>query len=148
MEKLRALTKYLIEHRVVVAEQLESCAEQVNLTLVWKPGELGLHMGDMRYRAVIFLERFTEQPARLMALLGTWLVNNDPERHLDELPAPTFDIEQMDPDASDVEITVEFIEPLHLTESPDGEFEAFGTTWALEPFDLWIAERGEVLYGA
>ncbi|EJM93499.1 P2 phage tail completion protein R (GpR) [Pseudomonas sp. GM74] len=148
MEKLRALTKYLIEHRVVVAEQLESCAEQVNLTLVWKPEELGLHMGDMRYRAVIFLERFTEQPARLMALLGTWLVNNDPDRHLDELPAPTFDIEQMDPDASDVEITVEFIEPLHLTESPDGEFEAFGTTWALEPFDLWIAERGEVLYGA
>ena len=148
MEKLRALTKYLIEHRVVVAEQLESCAEQVNLTLIWKPEELGLHMGDMRYRAVIFLERLTENPARLMALLGTWLVNNDPDRHLDELPAPTFDIEQMDPDASDVEITVEFIEPLYLTESPDGEFEAFGTTWALEPFDLWIAERGEVLYGA
>lgn len=148
MEKLRALTKYLIEHRVVVAEQLESCAEQVNLTLVWKPEELGLHMGDMRYRALIYLERFTENPARLMALLGTWLVNNDPDRHLDELPAPTFDIEQMDPDTSDVEITVEFIEPLHLTESADGEFEAFGTTWALEPFDLWIAERGEVLYGA
>ena len=50
----------------------------------------------------------------------------------------------LDNDLADVEITVEFVEPQYLAEDPDGEIEAFGQTWAFVPFDLWIAEEGEV----
>jgi MoaA/NifB/PqqE/SkfB family radical SAM enzyme len=32
----------------------------------------------------------------------------------------------------------------YLAEDPAGEIEAFGKTWAFVPFDLWIAEHGEV----
>jgi hypothetical protein len=32
-----------------------------------------MHMGDMRYSATIVLERFADNPARLMALVGSWL---------------------------------------------------------------------------
>lgn len=147
MEKLRALTADLIKRFMVLPENFDSWAEQVTLPLYWKPTEQGLHMGDMRYRAVIVLDSFTDNPARLMALVGTWLEVNDPGREDDDLPPPTFEIDQQDPDVADIELQLDFIEPQHLAESDDGEFKAFGKRWALVPFDLWIADAGEVIHG-
>jgi len=147
VNKLRTLTNFLLERRLVAPEQLDSWAEQVTLNLTWKPDLDGLHLGDMRYRAVIVMERFADHPGRLMALLGSWLENHDPDRD-DDLPAPTFDIEQLDNDLADVELTLEFVEPQYLAEADDGEIEAFGKRWAFVPFDLWIAEHGEVASGS
>lgn len=144
MDKLRALTQHLIERNLVLPEQLDSWAEQVNLTLVWKLEEHGLYLGDMRYRAVIVLERSAGHPFRLVALLAAWLVSHDPDRHLDALPAPTFDIDQLDPDLADIEISLDFIEPVYLAEAIGGEIAAFDKTWDFVPYDLWIAEVGEV----
>jgi hypothetical protein len=140
--KLRALTTYLIERRLVEPEQLDSWTDQVNLELIWKPDLDGLRMGDMRYSATIALERFADHPGRLMALVGSWLEGNDQDR--DDLPAAKFDITMLDNDLADVDITLEFNEPQYLAEDPAGEIEAFGKTWAFVPFDLWIAEHGEV----
>ena len=147
MNKLRALTTFLLERQLVAPEQLDSWAEQITLNLTWKPDVAGLHLGDMRYRAVIVMERFADHPGRLMALLGSWLEGHDPDRP-DDLPAPTFDIEQLDGDLADVELTLEFIEPQYLAEAEDGEIEAFGKRWAFVPFDLWVAEQGEVASGS
>ena len=145
MNKLRALTTFLIERRLVLPEQLDSWAEQVTLELVWKPDVGGLHLGDMRYSAVIVLERFADHPGRLMALLGSWLEQHDADR--DDLPAPSFDIEQLDNDLADVELTLEFVEPQYLAEDEGGEIEAFGQRWSFVPFELWVAEQGEVAHG-
>ena len=142
MIKLRALTTYLLERQLVLPEQLDSWTDQVNLELIWKDDLGGLHMGDMRYSATIALERFADHPGRLMALVGSWLEGNDQDR--DELPSPKFDITMLDNDLADVDITLEFNEPQYLAEDPTGEIEAFGKTWAFVPFDLWIAEHGEV----
>ena len=144
MNKLVALTKHLIERNLVAPELLDSWAEQVILEMIWKPDVDGMHMANMRYRAVIVLERFADHPGRLMALLGSWLENHDQDRHRHELPAPVFAIDMLDNDLADVEVTLEFIEPQYLAEDPDGEIEAFGQTWSFIPFDLWIAEEGEV----
>lgn len=142
MIKLQALTAYLIERRLVATEQLDSWTDQVNLELVWKPDTKGMHMGDMNYSATIVLERFADNPARLMALVGSWLENNDEDR--DGLPLTVFDITMLDNDLADVDIKLQFSEPQYLTEDPDGEIEAFGQTWAFVPFELWVAEKGEV----
>ncbi|WP_095146986.1 phage tail protein [Pseudomonas sp. Irchel s3b6] len=144
MIKLKALTTYLIERELVLPEQLDSWADQVHLELIWKPDIDGMRMGDMRYSATIALERFADHPGRLMALVGSWLEANDQERYRDELSAPKFDITMLDNDLADVDITLEFNEPQYLAEDPDGEIKAFGNTWAFVPFDLWIAEHGEV----
>jgi hypothetical protein len=140
--KLKALTAYLIERQLVATEQLDSWTDQVNLELVWKPDTSGMHMGDMNYSATIVLERFADNPARLMALVGSWLENNDEDR--DDLAATVFDITMLDNDLADVDIKLQFSEPQYLTEDPDGEIEAFGQTWAFVPFELWVAEEGEV----
>ncbi|ROM40639.1 phage tail protein [Pseudomonas protegens] len=142
MIKLKALTAYLIACNLVAPEQIDSFAEQVNLDLIWKNGAKGLHMGDMRYRAALVLESFAENPALLMALVGSWLETHDPDR--DDLPAPAFVIEQLDSDLADVELTLEFIEPQHLAEDPNGSIDAFGKKWGLVDFELWTAEQGEV----
>ena len=142
MIKLQALTAYLIERQLVAPEQLDSWTDQVQLELVWKPDTKGMHMGDMNYSATIVLERFADNPARLMALVGSWLENNDEDR--DGLPATVFDITMLDNDLADVDIKLQFSEPQYLTEDPDGEIEAFGETWAFVPFELWVAEKGEV----
>ncbi|TCP73565.1 tail completion protein R (GpR) [Pseudomonas putida] len=144
MIKLQALTRYLIERQLVLPEQLESWVEQMGTELIWKETELGLHMGDMAYRAVFDLERFTGSPPRLLALVGTWLEAHDPDR--EGLPAPEFVIEPLDlgNDLFNVELILQFVEPQYLAEDDDGEFDAFGKTWALVPYDLWVAEEGEV----
>lgn len=144
MDKLRALTRALVERFLVPPEQFDSWAEQVTLTLDWKPTEQGLHMGDMRYRAVIVIARFADNAARLMALLGAWLEVNDPGREDKQLAAPVIEIDQLTPDVADIELQLDFIEPLHLAEADDGEIEAFGKLWAFVPYDLWVAEQGAV----
>jgi hypothetical protein len=143
MTKLKALTAYLIERQLVAPEQLDSWTDQVNLELIWKPGEQGMHMGDMKYTATIVLERFADHPGRLMALIGSWLETNDDDR--DDLQPAQFDITMLDDDLADVDIKLEFTEPQYLAEDPDGEIIAYGTTWSFVPFDLWVAERGEVI---
>lgn len=147
MNKLKALTAHLVDRQLVPDEQLDSWTEQVDLVQVWNETELGLHMGNMRYRAVVSMERFNSHPGRLMALVGSWLEVNDPDRDRYDLPAPTFSIEPIDlaNDLFDVELVLELVDPLYLSEDPTGEFEAFGKTWSFEPFDLWIAESGEVV---
>lgn len=142
MIKLQALTAYLIERQLVAPEQLDSWTDQVQLELIWKPDTKGMHMGDMNYSATIVLERFADNPARLMALVGSWLENNDEDR--DGLAATVFDITMLDDDLADVDIKLQFSEPQYLTEDPDGEIEAIGQTWAFVPFELWVAEKGEV----
>ncbi|GAA0427047.1 hypothetical protein GCM10008969_58280 [Pseudomonas veronii subsp. inensis] len=144
MDKLRTLTRDLMDRFMVPPEQFDSWAEQVTLTLNWKPTAQGLHMGDMRYRAVIVIARFADNPARLMALLGSWLEMNDPDRENEQLAAPVIEIDQLTADVADVELQLDFIEPLHLAESADGEINAFGKRWAFVPYDLWIAEQGVV----
>lgn len=144
MNKLRALTTHLIEHNLVMPELLESWAEQVILEMIWKPDVDGMHMANMRYRAVIVIESFAGDPGRLMALLGSWLENHDKDRHQYGLPSLMFAIDMQDSDLADVEITVEFVEPQYLAEDPAGEIEAFGKTWSFVPYDLWVAEEGEV----
>lgn len=147
MNKLKALTAHLIDRQLVQPEQLDSWTEQVALVHIWKETELGLHMGNMRYRAVVSFERFQDHPGRLMALVGSWLETNDPDRDRYDLPEPTFDIEPIDlaNDLFDVDLVLELVDPLYLSEDPAGEFEAFGKTWSFKPFDLWVAESGEVV---
>ncbi|AGZ37585.1 MAG: phage tail protein [Pseudomonas sp.] len=146
MRQLKALTAYLLDRQLVAPEQLEAWTEQVDLDLVWKETENGLQMGNMRYRAVFSLERFQDHPGRLMALVGSWLETHDSDRHHFDLPAPSFAIEPLDlaNDLFDVDLVLEFVEPQYLVEDPAGEIEAFGKTWIFAPFDLWVAEQGEV----
>ena len=142
MIKLKALTQYLLERQLVAPEQLDSWTDQVQVELVWKPDTEGMHMGDMNYGATITIERFADHPARLFALVGSWLETHDQDR--DGLPNVVFDVVMLDNDLADVDIKVQFTEAQYLAEDPAGEIKVLGRTWTLAPYDLWVAEAGEV----
>ncbi|UFI44870.1 phage tail protein [Pseudomonas savastanoi] len=142
MIKLKALTAYLLSRQMVAPEQLDSWTDQVQVELIWKPDTQGMHMGDMNYGATISIERFADHPARLFALVGSWLENNDQDR--DGLPNVVFDVVMLDNDLADVDIKLQFTEAQYLAEDSAGEIEALGSTWSFVPFDLWVAENGEV----
>lgn len=144
MIKLKALTAYLMSQSLVPPEQFDSFTEQVNLDLIWKPTEGGMYMGDMRYRAVLMMERFAGSPVLLMALVGAWLESFDPDR--DGLPAPNFTVEPLDNDLFDVDLTLEFEEAQHLAEDPDGPVQVGDKRYGLGVSDLWTAEQGEVAH--
>lgn len=146
MNQLKALTTYLLDHRLVPPEQLQAWAQQLDLQLAWTQTEQGLHMGNLRYRAQFDFTGFSDHPARLMALAGSWLEAHDPGRHLFALPTPTLSVKRTpaDNDLFDVSLALEFVEPLYLTEDSAGEIEVFGKTWSSQPHPLWIAEQGEV----
>ncbi|AZC72352.1 phage tail protein [Pseudomonas chlororaphis] len=147
MIQLKNLSAFLKDRLQLMPDQFDSWSEQVDLDLVWRESERGLHMSNMRYRAVFSLERFDGSPSRLMALVGSWLETHDPDRDRYGLQTPVFSIEplDLDNDLFDVDLVLEFVEPQYLAEDPDGEIEAFGKTWSFIPFDLWIAEEGEVV---
>ncbi|EGH97203.1 phage tail protein [Pseudomonas syringae] len=142
MIKLKALTAYLLSRQLVAPEQLDSWTDQVQMELIWKPDTQGMHMGDMNYGATISIERFADHPARLFALVGSWLETNDQDR--DGLPNVVFDVVMLDNDLADVDIKLQFTEAQYLAEDVAGEIEALGNTWSFVPFDLWVAEKGEV----
>lgn len=147
MIQLKNLSAFLKDRLQLMPDQFDSWSEQVDLDLVWRESEHGLHMSNMRYRAVFSLERFDGSPSRLMALVGSWLETHDPDRDRYGLQAPVFSIEplDLDNDLFGVDLVLEFVEPQYLAEDPDGEIDAFGKTWSFIPFDLWIAEEGEVV---
>ena len=45
MKKLKALTSYLLARNLVMPEQLDSWASQVNQDLIWKPDLKGIECG-------------------------------------------------------------------------------------------------------
>lgn len=145
MNKLRALTDHLKSFNLVLPEQFDSWVTDASQELIWKPEGNGMYMGDMSYTGHLSMDDFNGHPARLMALLGSWLEAHDDDR--DDLPAPVLSIDVTDlaQDLADVNISVQFIEAQYLAEDPNGEIEAYGKRWSTIPYELWIAEQGEVV---
>lgn len=145
MNKLRALTEYLKARDLVLPEQFDSWVTDASQELVWKPDENGMYMGDMAYTGHLSMDDFSGHPARLMALLGSWLETHDDDRDGLDDPVLAIDVTDLAQDLADVTISIKFVEAQYLTEDPDGEIEAFGKRYSIKPYDLWVAEQGEVV---
>lgn len=145
MNKLRALTAFLLERNLVLPEQFDSWVTDATQELLWKPDENGLYVGDLSYTGHLSLDDFNGTPSRLTALLGSWLVTYDHDR--DGLPPPVLsvDVTDLEQDLADVTISLQFVEAQYLAEDPAGEIELFGKRWSPIPYDLWVAEQGEVV---
>ncbi|BAP43924.1 putative uncharacterized protein [Pseudomonas sp. StFLB209] len=144
MNKLRFLTDYLKSFNFVLPEQFDSWVSDATQELVWKPDENGMFMGDMSYTAHFSMDDYSGHPARLMALLGSWLETHDDRDGMDD-PVFAIDVTDLAQNLSDVTISIKFVEAQYLTEDPDGEVPAFGKRWSIKPYDLWVAEQGEVV---
>lgn len=154
MSKLQQITADL-EQRLpllnVKKEQFESWQEDGTL----EPGgrqetEQGVHLLDWKYRAVLCFERIPARHAGLLlAFVQAWLDDHDPDREDRPLPAPEGQIDMDDKhNLADVEITVDFIDPVYVVEDDNGLIDWDGRKWTFGDYDLWIAEAAVVGHGA
>lgn len=123
---------------------LDSWMENGTLRLDPKDmGPTGAILGYLSYQAVYTLEAlpFREcDPAVLLATVMAWLQDHDPERERFELADPEFRIEPNDEHSADLEVQIDFIEPLRLTPDEQGPVRWAGRRWAVMPYALWVAE--------
>ncbi|WP_429076424.1 phage tail protein [Aeromonas hydrophila] len=126
-------------------KSLDSWMEEGNIRLEPRNmGPTGVNVGWLTYRAVYTVEQlpFREMnPAILLATVAAWVQEHDEFREQYQLPDPEYGVTPNDEQTADLEIQVEFTEPLCLIEQEDGPIHWNDTCWNVAPYDIWVAEQ-------
>lgn len=141
---LTALKKVIPERQ---HHYIECWMEDVEMTIGAKHQGLGMDIGYLSYRAQFTFEKFPFQkidPAVIMASVMGWLMDNDKHRDDFNLNDPTFDIESESETTVLMNLEIAFIEPLMVVEDAKGLICWQGKKWALAPYEIWVAEHGDV----
>lgn len=141
MELMKQLSQYFLDTKLVSREQMDSWMEGGTIEHVGNETEFGFELCRCRYQAIFSFERFNQPPATLFAMVTGWLQTNDSLRGELELSEPDIDIDINDDNVADVQLSIEFIEPVYLVEDPiNGIIEAYGKKWAFDAYALSVAE--------
>lgn len=139
--KLQALTKYLLDGNICGSEQFDSIIESAQLDLSSMSKGNGIIIGYFVYEATLFIERYSQPPALLLAHLSSWLQTYDDERESLNLPSPSIDIENPTTKTADVEINISFSEAIEMIPNDDGEIKFNGINWSIAPAPIDIANE-------
>ena len=123
MKQLKALSDYLRDLELIDDDRFDSWAEAGTLEPSGQAITAGANPVNLAYRtqytAILSWEGFTGNAYLLFAEVLRWLSENCYD--YDELGFPQFDVELVDNDSADVEITVSFEESVYALEAVDGE---------------------------
>ncbi|RKJ83783.1 phage tail protein [Aeromonas veronii] len=107
-------------------------------------GPTGQVVAWLNYTAVFSLENLPFRECRtetLIAVAASWVQEHDEYRDDFALPEPTYTVVPNDELTADLEIELQFCEPLHIVPDPTGPINWQGQTWSVAPFDVWVAEH-------
>lgn len=138
LAKLERITAHLLAANLVASEQLDSWMENGRLETASKYLGNGVRVCRLEYDAVITIERYSKGPSLIFALVTTWLMEHDEDRHTLGLPEPQVEVDVMDRDLADVEITIRFSESVDLVPDDAGLIRYLGTRYnvATVPVDV------------
>lgn len=128
-------------------KHIECWMEDLELITGAKNQGLGADIGQISYTASFSFERFPFKeidPAVIMANVIAWLEDNDTQRETYELNDPSFDVTPTSDTTVEMTLDIEFIEPLMVVQDDAGQITWRGQQWALAPYEIWVAEHGEV----
>jgi hypothetical protein len=128
-------------------KKIECWMENIELMAGAKNQGNGSDIGYMSYTAAWSFERFPFQeldPAVIMANVLAWIEDNDKHRCIFELNDPSFDVEAESDTTVMMTLEVDFIEPLMVIEDEEGVILWHGKKWKLAPYEIWVANHGEV----
>lgn len=142
---LQALTQHLL---TVIPknchDDVESWMDGAELQLNPINRGKGLQLGLMEYESVISIENLPFRkfnPAIIMASVMAWLQDNDCFRADKELEDPTFEVEPVSDALANVELQIQFIEPITVIEKEDGEILWRNKRYQIAPYEVWFAEN-------
>lgn len=134
LAKLTGITQHLLNANLVAVEQLDSWMEDGRLETTSKSlGNSGVRVCRLEYDAVINIERYGKAPALIFALVTTWLMEHDEDRHSLRLPEPQVEVQVIDNDLADIEITIRFSEDVDLLADDNGLISYLGTKYSVAP---------------
>lgn len=146
MKKLQQLTAFIVGLDLVAAENIDAWVENPKIVPRGKSmGEGGIVLYTQTYDAVISIERFPHKTHPAELLFGhvcAWLMENDGER--DEIADPNTDVDVLDDETADVEITISFEEDVLAVPDPAGTIVLGGNLYRLADVVVDYAEDGEV----
>lgn len=150
MQKLIALSQHLKNAKLVKPEHFDCWAENIELEGGERHTENGLLIGHVRYTAVVSMEHCRANATYLVAQVMTWLKDYDPDRGDDQLPNPQLQVDVVDParNISEIELNVEFKEPVYLVPDENGPIVYHGQHWGVGAFDVDVAESARVYHDA
>lgn len=103
-------------------------------------GTGGFIIAHIRYTAEFFIDGFSGNPDVIFALVAAYLLDHGGDRGLDELPAPTIAVDELDNAAFDVVISVEFKEAITLIEDATGDIPFNAAKYRLSALTPDVAE--------
>ena len=110
--------------------------------------EEGYHLMSFRYRGVIVIERMKDVNAVwFMAIVAAWLTDNNEDRDKYNLDDPEIEIIKLDEKLIDIELTLDFVDEMYLSEAEDGPIECIGRSWTIDGFVPDVAETVDVQEG-
>ena len=140
--KLKALHAHVVAQNFVDENLVQSWAEDATATPHARERGTGLHVCRFRYTAVVTLDAFSGSPDLLLAVLTTWVMDNDPNRDSDDLEPPQVDLTIRDDTTTDVDISLVFIEDIAIVPDASGPITYRGQQWSLGEPNIFIAESG------
>ena len=131
--KLEDLTNYLAGMNFVTRENIDNWVDLCSVIQESKNMGHYLELCRLHYQCTILIERYTGDARLITAWLSAWLDDNDPDRDADRMPDPEIDIEALDASGTqwDVDISVEFTEPVMVVEGDNGNIFWQGQRWSL-----------------
>ena len=131
--KLQQITDYLIELDFVASENIDIWVDLCSEILESRNMGHYLELCRMHYQCTILIERYTGDSRLIAAWLASWLDDHDPDRDAYRMPDPEIDIEALDASGTlwDVDISIEFTEPVMIVENDNGNICWHEKRWSL-----------------
>ena len=143
--KLERLTRTLINLRFVPRENIESWVDVC--TLIPSSVDHGEYyeLCRMHYRCTLLVERYQGDCRLISSWVASWLKDYDGDRDHDQMPDPEIDIEALDASGTqwDVDLSIEFVEPILIVPANDGVITWKGQQWQL--IDQPVVDTAEQL---
>lgn len=148
--KLEHLTDFITNalKNAVLENRID--AWQENATLIPNGecrGNGGIRIAHWQYSAVVHIEGFPHHqidPRYLLAAIGCWLSEHDPNRQDFELSDPSLSIDVLDDGTVDVALEIDLIECIEMIPDENGLIEFNGETYRVETTGIDWAESMEI----
>ena len=141
MKLLQTLSQHLLDNTKLKREQIHSFADNGELEPIFEDLGHGYTVGRYKYDAVFQLERYKGNAFELLALVNCWLDEHDDERVDLDLAAPEINVELNDRHTCDVELIIEFDEPIEIIRDPKGPIHYRGERFKVDTVPVDVAEE-------
>lgn len=106
--------------------------------------ETGVEIAQIEYQAVYFFDQLpfkSISPYWLLALIQTWLNNQEQDEWPFREPNIPFEIDMIDDNTAEFTITIDFREPITAKKDKSGNLNIHGETYRLDEIEINIAEE-------